>query len=333
MSTNNFRLLLQEALLEGDLTAIGEVIRISRKYGDNFQKSIFPLIKGLLNRNSKCLEYSHIDYLIDGFRKLPEWLKTDYLELVAPILISKNFDQRLSIISAFGSMHKDIPAQCYPFIVSGLLNNAITHTDISTRQVSLQSLASRSGSNTAPSKDFIAYLMTNHACKEALISNWSNVLKGQDIKEAKKASDFILQNFEEFGLLDSDPIIQEAINVQTLLGNLKDPLNPYTFFAKLKQKRDEIVIVDPNALPKETYDGISISINPDYLKSLNEEIIFFKDLPDYDKNFFDTMKLNLELRLKTSLKSSEINKKFQTVIDGALKDNCNYSTRPIVGLS
>jgi hypothetical protein len=148
----------------------------------------------------------------------------------------------------------------------------------------------------------LAFLMTNDQnLKASIIKHWYGLLSSPDKERAKRIADLIVTNMELFALYESDEIVQEAILVGILLETSDDPLNPYNFFDQLKKRREEPIAIDLAKLPREILEGITLRLNPVYMKTLPQMVVTFKDLPKYSRDYLSKMQKQIETRLKDPL--------------------------------
>lgn len=156
---------------------------------------------------------------------------------------------------------------------------------------------------TSSPANCLSYLMQNNlAIKQSVFDNWTKLLGSPDQRIAQKISSFILIYQDSLGLNEEDPIIQEALRVRMLLETSDDPLNPYNFFRRLGDLREQPVNLEAISLPKEIIEGLTVRLNPEYLKKLSGIAVTFRDLPVYSKDFFIKMKYQIDSRINDQLR-------------------------------
>ncbi len=227
-------------------------------------------------QHNKTLDWPVLETLVRTMVVVPQPVRSDFVGYVANM---KETDPE-----TFEDLHRD---------------NEMQHTDLEGIPVV-----------------FLAHQMkSNPNFRKQVLDKWASLLLSHDVTQARQISFIVSANYEDLGLYEEHELVQTAIRVQILLvGKQEDQLNPYTFYAKLKNLREEKVNINPATLPIKTIDDTSVRLNPAYLKALPSITVTFKDLPQYSKDFFEKMSAQIDSRLNDQLKWED----YDTLLAGSL---------------
>ena len=153
--------------------------------------------------------------------------------------------------------------------------------------------------------DFLKIVMDQDpALREEIMQAWDTILRSDNIPMARIVCNLIDSNSEVLGILPNTPLYDQMVITGITISNMNNEDSPFQFHADLKKKRSEPVVIKEAV---EIIDGINISVDSSYLKSLAHEATLERDLPDHMK-FFTEMVAFLE-------KSSESDAFKRTVQD------------------
>ena len=149
-------------------------------------------------------------------------------------------------------------------------------------------------------------------------------LQSPDKEIAGKAVKFVTKNREKLGLVQEDPLFQEAIRVGILLEQSEDPRNPFKVYEHLQEKRKQAIDYEALCPTQETISCCPIKLIPESFKKIQEAQVTYKQLPNYSKTFLQDMRDSLEDRVKEEKGLDEgiqmiTGFKLQTLIAGSLE--------------
>ncbi len=260
-----------------------ELTSISANNRLEYIEKIMPQVREVSSFKNTSIEHALVFSEIES---LPENERLDVLKKV--LLLREDVRICPKLICLLHMISSDFRIQMVDLIKTA------SKEDPETFNAALEALPQ----NEVPILSFV--FANSPTLKEATIKEWSSVLSSPDEDKAERLSDFIIENFINFGFSDIDEIYQEALRVRILLESSTDPKNPYNLHKRVLEKRQEHVDLGSLHMVREIIEGQDLSLNPFYFKSLSQKTlreIPIETLPDLTHTFLEDMVAHFEKRL------------------------------------